>query len=116
MVLKKAQYKVSNDGLWKDDSNILLVFNSNFIFVRHCLRDNEVFLQTGNDIINAAPLRVLYMFFSDGLWIDDTNFLLVSNSNLICIMHRFQDNDASLKTGNDVMVICQLEAPYIIFR
>ena len=41
---------VLNDGIRKGNTGFLLVFNSNFISIMHCSRDNDVFLQTGNDV------------------------------------------------------------------
>ena len=47
---------VLNDGMWKGNNGFLLVFNSNFTSIMHCFRDNDVFLQTGNDVMVIPPL------------------------------------------------------------
>ena len=47
---------VLNDGIWKGVNGFLFVFNSNFISIMHRFLDNDVHLQTGNDVIVLSPL------------------------------------------------------------
>ena len=47
---------VLNDGIWKGNTGFLLVFYSNFASIMHRFRDNDVFLQTGNDVIVIPTL------------------------------------------------------------
>ena len=57
-----AQCTILNDGILEGDNGFLIVFNSNFISVMHRFRDNEVFLQTENDVINYPPGSAVYSF------------------------------------------------------
>ena len=51
-----ALCKNLNDGIRKGDNDFLLVFNSNFISIMHRFCDNDVFLQTENDVMVLYPL------------------------------------------------------------
>ena len=47
---------ILNDGIRKGENGFLLVFDSNLTSIMHCFRDNDVFLQTGNDVMVIPPL------------------------------------------------------------
>ena len=45
-----------DDTIWNNDNGFLLVFVSNFTSIMHRFRDNDVFLQTENDVMVISPL------------------------------------------------------------
>ena len=47
---------VLNNGIWKGNIGIPLVFYCNSTSIMHRFRDNDVFFQTGNDVIVIYPL------------------------------------------------------------
>ena len=51
-----ALCSVFNREIWGGIGGFLLVFNSNFTSIMHCFRDNDVFLQTVNDVMVIPPL------------------------------------------------------------
>ena len=61
-----ALCSVFNVGICKGNDGFLLVFYSNFTSIMHRLRDNDVFLQTGNDVMVIPPLGVPNKIFDDG--------------------------------------------------
>ena len=48
---KGALYTVLDDEIRKNEDGFLLAFYSNFTSIIHRFRDNDVFLQTGNDVM-----------------------------------------------------------------
>ena len=111
----------------------------------HFFRANDVLLQTGTDVIVLYPLRgAVTKFISFPVseittfscisemtsWClircpqfvityferVDYGFLVVFHENCTSIIHGFRDNDAFLKTGNDVMVISLLRGAVRISR
>ena len=51
-----APCSVLNDEIWKGSYEFQLVFYSNFTSILHRFRDNDVFLQTGDDVMVIPPL------------------------------------------------------------
>ena len=91
------------------------MLHSKFSSVIHSFRDNEVFLQTENDVIYLSQLGgAVYNNPNDGIRKSENGCLFLFNSNYISIMHRFRDNDVYLQTGNDVMVLCPPEVMYAV--
>ena len=74
----------------KNDNGFLLVFNSNFVSIRHRFRDNDFFLQTGNDVIVISLLGAPYILFDDGFWKDDPKFLVMLYWHILPIFNRIQ--------------------------
>ena len=72
--------------------NFLLMFDSNCISIMHRFRDNDAFLQTGNDVMVLYPLGALYAVCNDGFWKADYGFLVVFHRKCSSIIHRFRDN------------------------
>ena len=71
----------------------------------HRFWDTDVFLQTGNDVMVISPLGGAIYSFYDGFPKGDHDFLFVFYSYFTSTMHRFQDNDNFLQTGNYTMVM-----------
>jgi len=97
-----------HDGFWKSDHCFLIVFHSNFLYVMHGFRDNEVLLQAGYDVIVISPLGGASGDFSwrilkDRPWLPDSVLY-----QLLSRMHGSRDNEVLLPTGNDVIVISPL--------
>jgi len=74
----------------------------------HGIRDNEVLLQTGYDVIVTSTLGGVSAIFHDGLWKSDHDFLIAFYSHLLVTMHGFRDNEVLLQTGYDVIVSLRL--------
>ena len=55
MVLHPQGGAVCNDVCWKADIGFLVVFHRYVSSIVHRFRDNEVLLQTENDVINIFP-------------------------------------------------------------
>jgi len=51
-----ALQMIIHDGFWKSEHDFLILIYSNFLFVMHGFRDNEVLLQAGYDVIVISPL------------------------------------------------------------
>jgi len=75
----------------------------------HGFRDNEVLLQAGYDVTVIFPPGALPANFHDGFWKSDHDFLIAFYTNFLSRMHGFRDNQVSLQTGYDVIVISTLE-------
>ena len=82
----------------------------------HCLRDNDVFLQTGNDVMVLYPQEALYAVSNDGFRKADYGFLVVFHRNCSSIIHRFRDNEVFLHTENDVINISLLGGAVYSFQ
>jgi len=81
----------------------------------HHFRDNEVYLQTGNDVMVLYPLGARCTVFNDGFWKGDYGFVIKVYRTFSSIIHCFRDNVRNLQTGNDVMMIPLLRG-VIIFN
>jgi len=85
-----------------------MTFNKNFVSRIHGLRDNEVMLQAGYDVIVIFPLVGASGEFHDGISKSDHDFLIEFHNNLLSVMHGFRDNEVLLQAGYDVIVISPL--------
>jgi len=65
------------DAFWKSEHDLLIVIQSNFLFVMHGFRDYEVLLQAGYDVIVISRLGALPVNFHDAIWKSDHDFLIV---------------------------------------
>jgi len=90
---------IFRDEFWKSDHDLLLVFHINFLSGMHGLRDNEVLLQAGYDVIVNSLLEALQEILLDGFWKSDHDFLTAFHSNVLSGMHDFRDNEVLLPTG-----------------
>lgn len=70
-ILQGALFTVFNDGIRKGDDEFPLVFNNNFTSIKRRVRDNDVFMHTGNNVKVMYPLGMgggcTAHFFSDEL-------------------------------------------------
>jgi len=90
---------IFHDGFCKSDHDFQIAFHSNILSVMHGLRDNEVLLPTGYDVIVSPPPRALYAIFHVWFWKSDRDFLIAFYSNFLVTMHGFRDNEVLLQTG-----------------
>jgi len=74
----------------------------------HGLRDNEVLLPTGYDIIVSPTPGALQANFYDGFYKSDHDFLIAFHRNFLVTMHGFRDNEILLQGEYDVIVIYPL--------
>jgi len=51
-----ALQMILHDRFWKSEHDLLIVIHSNFLFVMHGFRHNEVLLQAGYDVTVISPL------------------------------------------------------------
>jgi len=86
-----SHHAIFHDGFWKSDNDFLIVFHSNFLSGMHGLRDNEVLLQAGYDVIVISPPGALQAFFHDGFWKSDHDFLIAFHSKCLPGMHGYRD-------------------------
>jgi len=96
---QEALNAIFHDWFWKSDPDFLIVFYNNFLSVMHGFRENEVILQTRNDVIMTSPQGGASGDFSWRILKDDHDLLLVFHINFSSGMHGFRDNEVSLPTG-----------------
>ena len=82
------------------------MFNSNFISIMLRFRDNDVFLQTGNDDMVLYPQGALYSDSNDIF--RQAGFLVVFHRNFSSIIHRLRDNEVFMRIENDAINISPL--------
>jgi len=100
-----ALHAILNDGFWKSDHDFLIAFHSNFLYRMHIgLRDNEILLPTGYDVIGILPPGGASRYFAWWFWKSDHDFLIAFHSNYLSMMHGFRDK-VLLQARYDVIVI-----------
>ena len=56
----------------------------------HRLRGNDVFLQTGNDVMVISPPGAPYIIFDDGFWKGDPRFIFMLDWHIMPIFNRLR--------------------------
>jgi len=93
------------DEFWKSDHDFLIVIQSNFLFMIHGFRGNEVLLQARYDVIVTSSLGAAPANFQVLFWWSDHDFLIVFYTNFLSKMHGSRDNGVLMQPGYDVTAI-----------
>jgi len=80
-----------------DYSNFLSAMYVSEITMFNCKYD-----MTSSWFLHQGALYAIYM---TGFWKSDHDFLIAFQSNFLCGMHGFPDNEVLLQAGHDVIVI-----------
>jgi len=99
---------IIHDGFWKSKYDFLILIHSNFLFVMHDFRDNEVLLQAGYDVIVISPLGGASGEFSWRILIERAWLLMTFYKNVLSRMNDFRDNEVLLQAEYDVTMISSL--------
>jgi len=98
--LRLGALQMIQDGSWKREHDFLIVIQSNFLFVMHGFRGNEVSLQARYDVIvisslGGASSEFLWRILEERPWLPDS-------------MHGFRDIEVLMQPAYDVIVISPL--------
>ena len=81
---------VFNDGIWKGNNFFLLVFYGYFTSIMHRFRDNDVFLQTRNDVMVIPPLGRTVPSFRRRILKGDPKFTFMLYWHILPIFNRLR--------------------------